>query len=333
MPLRPYLIYCLLILLITTSPSFAWGPDGHHTVGAIADSMIVGTHAAKEVKNILGNLSLQDASVWADCAKGIDPSKDYTYQSEGKYPECKIYETTALEAEMSDFVRRNDTNCNRKLGEESCHKQYHYTDIAIQHDHYDSSFVGARNDDIVRAVAAAARVLKGDASPAPFNIKSKREALLLLSHYVGDIHQPLHVGAIYLDKKGNRVNPDGGTYDPHTSTRGGNSIAITSRLNLHSIWDAIPASLKVSHLKALLKQSGEISLTDGQIENWPIAWGNNTITEASQAFDGLTFGAFQKGRWKVTLPARYSKRMNSIKNEEIVKAGAHLAQLLQAIWP
>ena len=87
----------------------AWGPDAHQAVGAIADQLITKTHAADEVKALLGDLSLRDAAVWADCAKGIDPAKNFTYQSAGKFPECKIYESSDGEAQMSDFVRRNDS--------------------------------------------------------------------------------------------------------------------------------------------------------------------------------------------------------------------------------
>ena len=64
--------------LITTQ-AYAWGPDGHHAVGAIADQLITKSHAADEVKALLGGLSLRDAAVWADCVKGIDPAKDFTY--------------------------------------------------------------------------------------------------------------------------------------------------------------------------------------------------------------------------------------------------------------
>ncbi|MFX8926146.1 S1/P1 nuclease, partial [Acinetobacter baumannii] len=85
-----------------------------------------------------------------------------------------------------------------KQGEEICHKQYHYSDIAIQRSSYSLGPVGTREDDIVGAVAAATHVLRDEPAPAPFNIKDKREALLLLVHYVGDLHQPLHVGAVYL---------------------------------------------------------------------------------------------------------------------------------------
>ena len=210
--------------LITTQ-AYAWDSDGHHAVGAIADQLITKTHAANEVKALLGNdLSLRDAAVWADCARGIDPAKGYSYQKAGLFPECKIYENPDGKARMSDFVRRNDNNCDRKPTEESCHKQYHYSDIAIQHDHYDPSFQGARNDDIVAAVAAAIQVLKGEPAAPPFSFKDKREALLVLAHYVGDIHQPLHVGSVYLDASGKPVDPDSGSFDATTETRGGNEI-------------------------------------------------------------------------------------------------------------
>ena len=336
--MRPrQLLTCFLVgALMAASHAFAWGPDGHHTIGAIADNLIVGTHAAAEVKTILGDLSLKDASVWADCVKGIDPGKNYTYQSAGKYPECRIYETAELEAEMSDFVRRNDKNCNPKAGEESCHKQYHYTDVAIQHDHYDRSFVGTRNDDIVSAVVAATHVLRGDAAPAPFNLKDKREALLVLAHYVGDIHQPLHVGAVYLDTKGKRVNPDAEPFfDPQTDTRGGNKIMIKGAdKNMHAMWDELPASLTASHVNAaMLKDAEALPVTDGEVFDWPTIWASDTLKMARQAFDKLKFGNLRNGHWSTMLPAKYSLDMDSIKKTQLVKAGAHLAQVLQAIWP
>ena len=43
--------------------------------------------------------------------------------------------------------------------------------------------------------------------PQPFSFETKQEALRVLAHLVGDVHQPLHVGAIYLDAPGNAVNP------------------------------------------------------------------------------------------------------------------------------
>jgi hypothetical protein len=263
----------------------------------------------------------------------VDPAKDFQYQKPGKYPECKVFETPAFEAEMSDFVRRNSQNCAPKPGEEICHKQYHYSDIAIQQTKYSLGPVGTRDDDIVAAVSAATHVLKGEPSPAPFAIKDKREALLLLAHYVGDIHQPLHVGAIYLNAKGKRIDPDQIGHDPATDTRGGNNILVKGK-NLHAIWDAIPASLTMSKVnQTWLRKARTVPVDEGSVFDWPADWASTTLADARLAFQGVKFGALANGRWNAALPSSYASTMAAIKKRQLTAAGAHLARLLQAIWP
>lgn len=308
-------------------------------MGALADKLIAGSNAGKQVGAILGGLSLRDASVWADCAKGINPANNFAYENAGKFPDCALYENPTDEAAMADFVRRNDTNCDRKPTEESCHKQYHYTDVAIQHGRYESSAVGARNDDVVAAITAATRMLQGQPVPAPFNFKDKREALLVLAHYVGDIHQPLHVGALHLSATGTRVNPDSGTLDPATETRGGNSILVTAppgekAINLHTVWDAIPASLGPSQAtSAWVERARAVPRTRGDIDAWSSAWATESVKRAQQAFEGLTFTKVPNAGWEVTLPTDYAAKANEIKKTQLTAASAHLAQLLQAVWP
>jgi hypothetical protein len=321
-------------------PASAWGPDGHHTVAAIAEGLIAGSNAAARVEALLAGVGLRDAAVWADCAKGIDPKKGFAYTSAGRFPECKVFETPAGEAEMADFVRRNDTNCPRQPGDESCHRQYHYTDEAIQRSTYAQGKAGTRDFDIVAAVAAAAGVLAGRPAPAPFAIRDEREALLLLTHYVGDIHQPLHVGAIYLDAQGARVDPDAAGLDEATVTRGGNQIftvnPATNRrsANLHQTWDDLPESLGPGHVgPKWLAQARRLHPTPGPWSAWPASWASDTLQRARQAYAGLRFGAEQGGEWSVTLACAYSDRMSAIKQQQLTAAGAHLAQLLRAIWP
>ena len=336
---RTRLIALGCLALLSAARAFGWGADGHHTVGAIADQLIAGTHAAAKVHAILGDLTLQDAAVWADCAKGVDPKKDFAYTAAGAFAACAIFETPAGEAEMSDFVRRNTTNCVIKPGEEICHKQYHYADVAIERSGYAPGTVGTRDDDIVQAVVAATHVLKGDATPAPINLKSPREALLVLAHYAGDIHQPLHVGAVYLDATGAIVDPDSGTFDPSTATRGGNQIIVTSAAgkkhgNLHATWDAVPASLRVPHVDAAwLAKARAVPATSGDVLSWPAQWGTGTVLAAHKALDALPYGAQAGHNWPVVLPAGYSSRMTGIKRQQLTLAGARLAQLLEAIWP
>jgi hypothetical protein len=330
----------LALLLSFAAPAQAFGPEGHKTVGAIADRLLAGTRAAAQVQALLGGIGLQQAALWADCAKGIDPARDYAYTSAGRFPECSVFETPASEAEMSDFVRRNDTNCPRKPTEESCHKQYHYTDVAIQRGRYAPGLAGTRDDDIVGAIRAAVAVLKGAPAVAPFAIKDKREALLLLAHYVGDIHQPLHVAAVYLDAAGRRVDPDAGTLDPATETRGGNQIITVDAFsqtrgpNFHRVWDNVPATLTVSRIgPAWLAQARAVPATRGSALGWSAAWASETVVRARPAFAGLRFGSKQADLWTVTLPAAYTTQMNDIKRTELTRAGARLAQVLRDVWP
>ena len=328
------------VALLVSATASAWGPDGHHTVGALADRLIAGSNAAAQVTALLGGLSLQQAAVWADCAKGVDPSKGFAYTSAGVYPECKLFETPAGEAEMVDFVKRNDTNCARIPGDESCHKQYHYSDEAIQRDIYHLGDVGTRSFDVVGAVAATTHVLEGDPAPAPFDIKDKREALLLLAHYAGDIHQPLHVGAVYLNAAGMQVDPDSGAFGPATGTVGANDIVTVSGkkktrgANLHYTWDQIPANLKVGKIDAVwLAEAKAIPATPGAVYAWPTVWATDSLGQAQAAFAGLTFGAESQGLWTVALPPAYPAQMAQIKRRQLTEGGARLAQLLQAIWP
>ena len=175
------LVGTVALLLGTSGSALAWGPHGHQTVGGIADQLIAGTNAAKEVRRILGS-NLQTASVWADCAKGVQQQQagsPFKYQdSPGRFPECTPYENPASQAAMEAFVKRNATACTRNAGDENCrHKSYHYTDVATQRDNYDKAFAGTTDHDIVSAINAALLVLQGQASPPPFDIRGKREAL------------------------------------------------------------------------------------------------------------------------------------------------------------
>jgi hypothetical protein len=81
---------------------------------------------------------------------------------------------------------------------------------------------------VVHAINAAIAKLSRQPVPAPFRIKDDKEAILLLAHFVGDIHQPLHVGATYLDAQGHAMVPASEADARVHETRGGNSIKINA---------------------------------------------------------------------------------------------------------
>jgi hypothetical protein len=183
-----------------SADALAWGSDGHRAVGAIADRLIKGSHAESHVRKLLmPGESLESVANWADCVKG-------TYCG----PQTP---------EMTGYV-----NANPKHGE------YHYTDVPFQLDHYEDGAVGTASDDVVQTLTQAIAVLQGRDTPLTNpRLFTQRQALLLLTHMTGDIHQPLHVGAAYIDRDGRFVVPrtqaeiDGVTV---FDSRGGNNFLL-----------------------------------------------------------------------------------------------------------
>jgi hypothetical protein len=329
--------------LAGSAQALAWGPDGHETVGAIADQLIASTNAAKAVQKILGKgAPLEHAAVWADCAKGVSKTKAtgvFKYTVDPTYTVCKPFETAAGQKAMVSFVKRNWDTCHPAADEEVCHKQYHYSDVAIERDSYDRADVGTSDHDVVSAIKAAVVVLQGGTSPAPISITSKKEALRLLAHYVGDIHQPLHVGAIYLSTSGNEVDPDHTTLVPAMKTEGGNQLVIGPKHQLHHEWDTIANNVQMPQFQSEgVTAAKSVAVTSGVVDTWPGQWATESVQASHAAFTGLTFGAEANAgkstqSWPTTEPANYAASRETIQKEQLIKAGARLAQLLQAIYP
>lgn len=156
----------------------AWGNDGHRAVGSIADKLLKGSKAEQQIKAILlPGETLESVASWPDCVKG-------TYCG----PQTP---------DMIEYV-----NANPK------HSEYHYTDVPYQLDHYHDHGVGTADDDIVQTLKQAIAVLQGKDTPETNPHKfTKRQALILITHLTGDIHQPLHVGAAFVSKEGKFVVP------------------------------------------------------------------------------------------------------------------------------
>lgn len=334
------MVATLLTGFFLSGNAVAWSSNGHQAVGAIADNLLHGSHAEAEVKAILGAvnnqpLTLEQVAVWPDCVRGIHPAQNFAYDP-GKYHEaaCAIFEDAAGIQAMADYAKRNNTNCKYSGKNFECHKAFHFTDVDIAHNDYSEKYVGTSNYDVVHAIGAAIDVLQDKPAPAPFNIASKKEALMLLTHFAGDLHQPLHVAAIYLDANGKAVNADEGTFDPATDTFGGNGI-VGRGGNLHHQWDSTMFALDDQNaIDDLAEQAKQLGGTDGSYEKWPKKWADDSVVEAHKAFDGVNFGAKTQG-WPMTFTDReaYIHQKSAIQKRQVIKGGAHLAALLKAIWP
>jgi hypothetical protein len=352
---------CLVVFLNPTAAS-AWGYQGHRVVGSIADKLLK-PNATQQVKAILNppgshdaspgsrGFDLRKAGPWADCVKSVDKLADGTFKYTTKelHPE---YELPCIPFKderglMEDYASRNWTTClypadpnKPQLG---CHNTFHFDDVAIERSGFDRNFQGTNEHDLVAAINAAIAVLSDKPVPPPFafSIKDKREALLLLTHFIGDLHQPLHVSSVYLDANGQRVDPDAAhAIDPTSDTTGGNSIQ-DQNINLHTEWDDIPTDLGDAATRELLAAARALPPSPGRLEDWPAAWASDTVLVAHDAFAGLTF-TFNppqppdtRNQWLVTFAdhTAYLWEMDQIKRRQLAKAGARLAEILNTIWP
>jgi S1/P1 nuclease len=345
----------------------AWGPVGHSEVGAVADALLEShPRAAAQVRLILGPVTLAQGGPWGDCIRSVTgPADGFRYQPLPQYrPPCVVFETPDMLASMIDYARNNWTNCSYRRND-GCHTQYHFADLALQRGQYHFGDVGTADYDIVHAIDAAVAALRSDEcggpraatarprTPAPFNFTC-RQALLILTHLVGDLHQPLHVGGIYLDADGKQVDPDSSdaerAREKDTTTIGGNWLIWTSgdsTTNLHSAWDGGITALGYDQscpgrnpsnprpACVSLDRARQVPLTSGPIGNWPERWAAEGLERARGAFEGLSFGAKQGNRWPVIFAdqSSYARRRQAVQRQQIEAGGARLAQLLRTIWP
>jgi len=319
-------------------PARAWGPEGHEMVGSIADRLLT-TNARQQISQILG-VDLRTAGPWLDCVKSVRQQNDgsFKYVENPKFePPCTPFKDDR--GRMEDYARRNWFDCfysTNGTDNAGCHNTYHFDDVDIQRDRFDRNDQGTNNHDLVAAINAAIAVLLDRPAPPPSSIKDKKEALLMLAHLVGDLTQPLHVGAVYLDNSGDLVDPDvTHTIDPGTETLGGNAI-LDMGANLHAEWDNIPVDLQDGNATPELVQAAKDQPGNGdRIENWSAAWATDTLLVAQQAFAGLSFVKGDNNKWLVSFSDRdaYVREADTIKRRQLAKGGAHLAAIMNSIWP
>lgn len=343
MSLKRLLILVAAAFAGAAGPAIAWGPAGHSEVGAIADELLKDhPKAAAEVRAILGDISLAQAGPWADCLRSVGGPPGFAYSHSDIYgAPCVAFEGPELKGQMEDYVRRNWSNC-AYTGPGGCHTQYHFLDVALQRPRYEDGLVGTNAYDIVKAMNAAIVVLRGGQAPAPFDF-TRRDALMMLTHLIGDLHQPLHVGALFLDEQGRVVDPDSSAAERAraeraTLTNGGNSLVWTERgrqMNLHSAWDGLVRSDYSTRDDYSLGYARTFPATTGPLESWTGSWATDTLIQSRAALSGLGFGARQGRSWPLSFQnrTRYDTDRIAMQRVQIEKAGARLAQVLVAIWP
>lgn len=224
----------LLIFFLLSSNAYSFGPDGHAWVGAIAQFRLakIDPQTAEKVRALLKGIDLYDAANIPDRIKAWDrkaPTDPSSYHLSREYAE--------IETQLIAFWQANPQS-GGETGPN--HDAFHYTDISIFEKKYSDKYAGATPFDIVHMIPYCIAVLQGKINENNDRKITKPVALILLTHYIGDIHQPLHVGEDYFDAAG-EVNPDDKQHKSAAGDQGGNTISLKliggQQYKMHSFWD------------------------------------------------------------------------------------------------
>ncbi|HEV2965417.1 MAG TPA: S1/P1 nuclease [Chthoniobacterales bacterium] len=227
----------------------AYGPTGHEIVGGIADKLIANTPAAQKIYALTDGITLERASTIADEIRAWDKNG---VDDTNAFP--RYADHPKIDKQLREFWRANPPTQDRSSAAPS-HHWFHYTDVPILNlEKYADGKTGRSQWDIVHMISFCVDVLRGEAPENNPRKITKAVAVILLAHYAGDIHQPLHVGAEYFNRAGYAVDPDKG--EPGVGDEGGNTLMLRlfrgtqeemakRDLKLHGFWDneAVMANL------------------------------------------------------------------------------------------
>jgi hypothetical protein len=183
---------------------------------------------------------------------------------------------------------------------------WHYIDIPIDQPHLDMARDCPKGDCVIAKIEDFRKALN-DPAIAPAQL---REDLMFLIHFIGDMHQPLHCSD----------NKDKGGNDVHVEFFG-------KPTNLHSVWDSGLLGRMGSQDRLygrLLTESTDHAKkwSKGTVEDW--------AEEAHKAAQKTVYGRLPKVAAGTPVPigATYEKKADPLIREQIEKAGARLAMVL-----
>ncbi len=160
-----------------------------------------------------------------------------------------------------------------------------------------------KNGDVIMTLELIISELKS----GKLDAQKELEAIRILVHLVGDIHQPLHVGCC--------------------DDRGGNGVRLKwfgSDANLHGIWDSnMIDGTKLSYTE-LAESLG--TPADATVKSWQSAsvrdWATESMSYRKQVYN----------TGKGTLGYDYAYQNMPLVNERLLKAGVRLAGILNSIY-
>jgi hypothetical protein len=250
-------ILTALLVVALRTPIDAYAPLGHEIVGGIADERLANTPTAQKVYALLDGLTLERASLIADeikawDSKGVDNPRSFHYSAHRN-----------IDRQLRDFWRANQPTHDPNSSTPS-HHWFHYTDVpVVPPQRYRDGHAGRSKWDIVHMIPYCIDVLQGRVPEQNERKITKSVALILLAHYVADIHQPLHVGAEYFDEQGHVTDPDknksalgdegGNTFTLELSDEPPRQRGIRKK-KFHGFWDYDAVNMLFPHVPGTLRK-------------------------------------------------------------------------------
>jgi hypothetical protein len=319
----------VFMLAVAQVPAWSWSLQGHRAIGMIADLILQDSPAGAIAEQLLDGAGLSEASTWADCAKGA----------------CR----RALTMDERIYVHNNPQ-----------HRIYHYTDVPMQQFQYKLGMAGTRTDDAVQITKHAVNVLRGRAASRGPAVLDRKSALWVLAHLVGDLHQPLHVGALYYDETCTELvdpnivgpgQPNFGIGSTVVSADGGNALRLPNGKSFHvAYWDdgTVTGAIRLAGVRKrsiqdfatyVVAHPSAARQTVGDPETWPEQWASEIMPLAKAALTLMQIGdpveaapGSPKCSWPVALSREYTSWANHEALAQLSKAGFRLAALVRTVF-
>jgi len=309
-----FLLRSLTCCLIA-APAFAlgWGIEGHKAIGQLARTKLSPAARAQVIK-ILGNDDLAEVAVWADEVRDAGRHRGPLVSD----PEARA------------FIQKFPKN-----------PSWHFVDQPLGLAGYTTDGKFSSEDDVVHAINASIAVLEGRS-----NRFTPAQALRLLIHFVGDVHQPLHASTGYYDLH-NLASPklvtNPAAVDLATGDHGGNSLYVTKSEELHALWD-VKLVEKIAG-KDFEKLAGALGNknpakwhTPGDYHTWAAQWASESVAiAAGHVYRDVIFEAaeldekHQLKRMEIKLGSSYEKNNETVVAAQLATAGLRLAELLNQL--
>jgi hypothetical protein len=187
---------------------------------------------------------------------------------------------------------------------------WHFIDIPVDQPHLDMARDCPKGDCVIAKIEDLRKALN-DPAITP---DERREDLMFLIHFIGDMHQPLHCA--------------------NNKDRGGNDVPVVffgKPTNLHSVWDS-----------GLLGRMGTQDRIFGRLLTESLdhakKWSKGTVEdwaeESHKAAQKVVYGRLPKvpAGTPVPIGAAYEKKADPLIREQLEKAGARLAAVLNTAF-